>query len=327
MKLLVTGCAGFIGYNFLNNYLNNNKIKNKIIGVDNLNNYYDVKLKKERLKILKKRNNFIFIKADIKNYQHLDRIIKKYKIKIILHLAAQAGVRLSIDYPKTYFENNLKGFFNVLEVSRKNKIKHLVFASTSSVYGDQKKFPIDENFNTDFPKSFYAATKKSNEVMAYSYSKIYKLHCTALRFFTVYGPYGRPDMAYFKWTKKILKGETIELFNNGNHYRDFTYIDDVINFLIKIISKKSNKPIPYNVFNIGNNKSVKITKIISILKNMLMIRKVKIVNKKFQRGDALKTYANIDKIKKHTKIKSLINLDEGLEKFVKWYKFFYKKNK
>ena len=324
MNILVTGAAGFIGFSFLNKYLDTPNLKKKVIGIDNINNYYDIDLKKERIKILKKKNFFTFIKIDIKDFRKLNLIIKKYKIDIIIHLAAQAGVRLSINNPKTYFENNLNGFFNILEVSRINKIKHLMFASTSSVYGDQKKFPIDENFITDFPKSFYAATKKSNEIMAYSYSKIYNLPCTAIRFFSVYGPFGRPDMAYFKWTKKMINGQSLELFNNGNHYRDFTYIDDVVRFLSKLIKKKSKKFIPYQVFNIGNSNSVKITRVISILKKLLNIKSIKIKNKNFQKGDALKTYAKTSKIEKFIKEKNSTNLEDGLKAFVTWYKIFYK---
>lgn len=234
---------------------------------------------------------------------------------------------MSISNPKIYFENNLKGFFNILELSRKNNIKHLFFASSSSVYGDQKKFPVNENFNTDFPKSFYAATKKCNEIMAYSYSKIYALPCTALRFFSVYGPYGRPDMTYFNWTKKITNKKIIKLFNNGNHYRDYTYIDDAIKFIIKLISKRLTSSILYDVFNLGNGKSVKITRIISIISDLLNIKKINIKNKEFQKGDVYKTYANNLKIKKYTSMKSSISINQGLSKFVDWYKYFYcKKN-
>ena len=214
MKILVTGSAGFIGFHVSDYLLKNN---NTVIGIDNINDYYDVNLKKSRLKILKKNKNFFFYKFDLINANKLEDLIKKFKVKYIVHLAAQAGVRYSIENPKTYFKNNLEVFFNILEASKKNNIKHLIFASTSSVYGENNNFPLKENDNTDKPISFYAATKKSNEILAHSYSYIYNLPCTALRFFTVYGPYGRPDMALFKFTKNILENKKIQLYNNGNN--------------------------------------------------------------------------------------------------------------
>ena len=209
MNILVTGCAGFIGFHTCQKLINK---KYKVLGIDNLNNYYDVELKKNRLKILKNNKSFIFFKNDL-NLKFLNQKIKKFNIKIIIHLAAQAGVRYSIKNPSTYFDNNILGFFNILEASRINKINHLIFASSSSVYGNNKNIKFKENDCTDYPESFYAASKKSNEVMAYSYSKIYKIPVTGLRFFTVYGPYGRPDMAIYKFTKSILQGDKIELYN------------------------------------------------------------------------------------------------------------------
>ena len=238
MKILVTGCAGFIGFHLSNYLLKNNY---DIIGIDNLNKYYDVNLKKNRLKLLKNYKNFQFIKFDLINKSKLDTIIKKYNIKYIIHLAAQAGVRYSLKNPKTYFKNNLEVFFNIIESSREKKIKHLIFASTSSVYGENKKFPSNEYDNTNNPISLYAATKKSNEILAYAYSSTYKLPSTALRFFTVYGPFGRPDMALFKFTKNILENKKIELYNNGYHSRDFTYIDDIVEGIVSVIKKPKKK--------------------------------------------------------------------------------------
>ena len=234
MKILITGCAGFIGYHLSKKLSLNN---DKIFGIDNLNNYYDVDLKKKRLNNLSSKN-FSFSKIDIKDYKNLKKFFKKNRFDIVYHLAAQAGVRYSIFNPETYFENNLKGFFNILECCREFKIKNLIFASTSSVYGKQKKFPLKEKYLTDKPLSFYAATKKCNEIMAYSYSQIYNLKCTALRFFTVFGPFGRPDMALYKFSNSIVKNKNLELYNSGNHTRDFTYIDDVIIYLERFKKKK-----------------------------------------------------------------------------------------
>ena len=253
MKILITGCAGFIGYHLCKKLLKNNNI---VFGIDNLNNYYDLKLKKDRLKNLKNKK-FLFYKIDIKNKKKLLKFVKIKKIDVIYHLAAQAGVRYSIFNPETYFDNNLKGFFNILETCRENKIKHLIFASTSSVYGKKEKFPAKETDNTDQPLSFYAASKKCNEIMAYSYSKIYNLKCTGVRFFTVYGPYGRPDMALYKFTKSIINRKKVNLFNKGHHTRDFTYIDDVVHFLVKMRDiKKNNTRGNYN-FRKQNNTFVR----------------------------------------------------------------------
>ena len=238
MNILITGSAGFIGYHVAVKILKTNA---NVIGIDNVNNYYDTKIKNDRIKKLKKNKKFFFYKIDLSEYKKINNIVKKNNIKIIIHLAAQAGVRHSIYQPRVYFKSNLEGFFNILEISRHNKIKHLIYASTSSVYGNSKKFPLNEEYTTDFPLSFYAATKKSNEVMAHSYSYIYKLPCTGVRFFTVYGPFGRPDMALFKFTKNIMNNKSIELYNHGNHLRDFTYVDDIVDGIFLLIKKKSNE--------------------------------------------------------------------------------------
>ena len=322
MSILVTGAAGFIGYHLIKKILNKNK---KVFGIDNINNYYDTNLKKDRINNLKKNKKFYFYKVDLSNYKKINDIVKKNKINIIIHLAAQAGVRYSIKNPRTYFKSNLEGFFNILEISRNNKIKHLIYASTSSVYGDSKKFPLNENDRTDEPLSFYAATKKSNEVMAHSYSYIYKLPCTGVRFFTVYGPFGRPDMALFKFTKNIINNLPIELFNSGNHLRDFTYVDDIVDGIYSLINKQSKKTIPYEIFNIGNGAPKKLLNYLKYIeKNLKKISKTKKLP--LQVGDIVKTHSNINKLKKYTGYKPKTNIKTGIEKFIEWYKDYYSIN-
>ena len=319
MKVLITGSCGFIGYHLVNLLL---KKKIHVIGIDNLNNYYDVKLKKNRLNILKKNKNFIFYKFDLSNIIKFDQIVKKNKVKIVVHLAAQAGVRYSIENPKTYFKNNLEVFFNILEVSRNNQLKHLIFASTSSVYGENNNFPLKEIEDTSKPLSFYAATKKSNEVMAHSYSHIFKLPCTALRFFTVYGPYGRPDMALFKFTKNILDNKKIELFNNGNHSRDFTYIDDIVSGIYSIIQKPSKNKIPFRIFNIGNGNSRKLKDYLHYIEKKLG-RKALIKKLPLQQGDIIKTHSDIHSLNNFSNYKPKTNIEEGVGKFIDWFLKYY----
>ena len=320
MKILITGCSGFIGFHLSNVLLKKNF---QVHGIDNLNNYYDTQLKKDRLNILKKNNNFFFYKFDLINKSKLNKILKINKIKIIVHLAAQAGVRYSTENPQTYFKNNLEVFFSILEVSKLNKIKHLIFASTSSVYGENFNFPLKENEDTSKPLSFYAATKKSNEVLAYSYSSIFKLHCTALRFFTVYGPYGRPDMALFKFTKNILENKKIELYNNGNHERDFTYIDDIVEGIYSIIRKPNKNKIPFNVFNIGNGNSRKLKDYLSLIEKKLG-KKAKIKKLPLQKGDIKKTHSDIKLLKDTSGYKPKIAIEEGVNSFIEWFVKYYK---
>ena len=320
MKILITGCSGFIGFH-LSNFLLKKKIK--VHGIDNLNNYYDTNLKKDRLKILKQHKNFFFYKFDLINKSKLNKTLKNNKIQIIIHLAAQAGVRYSIDNPQTYFKNNLEVFFNILEVSKLNKIKHLIFASTSSVYGENSNFPLNENEDTSKPLSFYAATKKSNEVLAYSYSSIFKLPCTALRFFTVYGPYGRPDMALFKFTKNILENKKIELYNNGNHKRDFTYVDDIVQGIDSIIKKPNKNKIPFNVFNIGKGNSRKLKDYLTLIEKKIG-KKAKIKKLPLQKGDIIKTHSDIKLLKKSTGYKPQIEIEEGITNFIEWFIKYYK---
>ena len=255
----------------------------------------------------------------------INNIIKKNKIKYIVHLAAQAGVRYSIMNPETFFKSNLEGFFNILELSKENKIKHLIFASTSSVYGNKKKFPLKEFMNTDKPLSFYAATKKSNEVMAYSYSHIYNIPSTALRFFTVYGPFGRPDMSLFKFAKKILKNEEVPLFNHGDHIRDFTYIDDIVEGIFLILNKPSKDKIPYNCFNIGNGIPYKLKIFLKLIEKNLE-KKAKIKNLPLQLGDVRKTHSDISLFKKFSKYQPKTNIKKGIHEFINWYKKHYKIN-
>ena len=321
MKILITGCAGFIGFH-LSKYLLTKK-KLIIYGIDNLNNYYDLELKKNRLSLLKKnKNKFHFYKIDIRDKKKLLSIFSKNKFDVVINLAAQAGVRYSIDDPNSYLENNIIGFFNILDCIRKKKVRHLLFASTSSVYGNNMNFPLKESSNTDHPLSFYAATKKSNEVMAYSFSNIYKIPCTCLRFFTVYGPYGRPDMSLFKFTDLISKNKQIQLFNKGNHYRDFTYIDDVVISIYKLINKIPKQKIPYDVFNIGSSNPKHLRTFLSLIEDNLN-KKAKIKSLPMQLGDVFKTHASSYNLYQKIRYKPKMSLKLGIKKFVKWYKNYY----
>jgi len=317
MNILVTGCAGFIGFHLVQKLSKRKNIK--IVGIDNLNTYYDVELKLKRLKIIKKINNFSFYKININNLLKLKNIFKIHKFDHVIHLAAQAGVRYSILNPNTYLENNISGFFNVLECSRNNNIKKLIFASSSSVYGSSKKFPFVEGDNTDHPESFYAATKKCNEIMAHSYSKIYNLNCIGLRFFTVYGSYGRPDMALYKFVDSIYKNKKINLYNYGNHFRDFTYVDDVVNSIDKIIDIKKNSRKLYDIFNIGSNDPVSLKKYLSMIEKIIG-KNAKVNLLPFQKGDSLKTHASNEHLFKETSYKPKTNLLIGLKEFINWYK-------
>ena len=320
MNILLTGSAGFIGSQLAQKLLLK---KNSIFGIDNINNYYDTDLKKNRIKELKKNKKFHFYKVDLLNKKKIYKIVKDNNIKHIVHLAAQAGVRYSIDSPDTYFKSNVEGFFNILEISKKNKIKHLIFASTSSVYGNNNKFPLSENFDTDKPLSFYAATKKTNEVMAYSYANIYKLPVTGLRFFTVYGPYGRPDMSLFKFTKAIINNQKISLFNSGDHSRDFTYIDDVVLGISSIINKPSREKIPYKCFNIGSGNPKRLKYFLKLIEKYIG-KKSKTKNLPLQKGDVKKTHADIKALHSYSSYKSKIDVKEGVELFIDWYKKYYR---
>ncbi len=317
MKILVTGCAGFIGYHLCNNLINNKKIKT-LIGIDNLNNYYDINLKKDRLKLLS-NSKFIFKKIDICNELSLTNLFSKYKFDIVINLAAQAGVRTSITNPEIYYSSNIDGFFNILNLSRKYKVKKFFYASTSSIYGDASKFPIKESFDTNKPLSFYAATKKTNEIMAYSYSEIYKIKTIALRFFTVYGPYGRPDMAIYKFTKNILSNRVLEVYNNGKHSRDFTYIDDVINNVVKLIFKNKKNSKLFEYYNVASGKKIGLMQLIKLLEKKLN-KKAKLKYLKKQKGDVFSTHASNNKLIRITNNKVSTNISFGLDKYIKWFK-------
>ena len=325
MKILITGAAGFIGSHLCLKLL---ELGHHIIGVDNLNDYYDIKLKKDRLRLIKnyakdKKKKFQFIKADIAKIQMMKKIFLSNKFSIIFHLAAQAGVRFSIKNPDQYYQSNIKGFYNILDLSRQFKINHLFFASSSSVYGDSTDLPSKETSNTDRPISFYAATKKTNEVMAYAYSAIYKLPTTALRFFTVYGPYGRPDMSLYKFFDNIIKGKSIDVFNHGKHERDFTYIDDVVKILVKIKDTVPKGDTPYQCLNIANSKPIKIIDYIKLISKVLK-KNVKIKYLGLQKGDVKITYASNKVIKKKVGKFRPTKLEEGLKKYHQWFlKYYY----
>jgi len=330
---LVTGAAGFIGY-FLSKRLLEQDCK--VIGIDNINDYYDVNLKYARLENLKPFENFTFIKADISDKEIIMNTFEKFRPDVVVNLAAQAGVRYSIDNPDLYIQSNIIGFYNILEACRYNPVAHLVYASSSSVYGSNKKVPFEETDFVDNPVSLYAATKKSNELMAYTYSHLYKIPTTGLRFFTVYGPMGRPDMAYFSFTNKYFKGEPIRIFNNGDFehdlYRDFTYIDDIIEGIIKILNNppiNTEDLVPHRIYNIGNNKPVKLMTFIKILEDSLsnvLRRRVEFekIFEPIKPGDVPVTYASTDKLQAEIGFKPQISIEYGLQKFADWYVEYYK---
>lgn len=331
---IITGSAGFIGFSLSLNLL---KKKDKIIGIDNHNNYYDPKIKNARVSILKKYPNYQHYKVDLINKKNIEDIFKKHKPRNVINLAAQAGVRYSIENPLAYINSNIIGFAHIIDNCIKYKVEHLVYASTSSVYGANTKMPFSEHHNVNHPLSVYAATKKSNELMAHAYSHLYKLPTTGLRFFTVYGPWGRPDMALFKFTKAIIDEKPLEVFNHGKHTRDFTYIDDIVDGIIKVKANPAienniwdgNKPDPANskapwrIYNIGNNKPVRLMDYINALENALG-KKAKINFLPLQPGDVQDTYANIDNLKKKFNYKPKTSVIDGVFSFVKWYKNFYK---
>ena len=324
MKILVTGAAGFIGFHLCEKLL---KDKHQILGIDNINNYYDVKLKKDRLNILLKKKNFKFKKIDISNTSFVKKIYSLTKdFKIIIHLAAQAGVRYSITHPYKYIESNVKAQISILELAKKIKnFQHLIYASSSSVYGLNKKIPFSISDRVDHPISLYGASKRSGELIAQSYTRMFNIKCTGLRFFSVYGPWGRPDMAAYLFTKKLFENKTLDLFNFGRMERDFTFVDDIVNGIIPLIKFKKKKENLHTVYNLGNNKPETLLRLVSLLE-MFTERKAKINKKRMQLGDVRHTYANIKESKKDLKFKPKTNLKEGLEKFVNWYKEYHKIN-
>ena len=332
MKVLVTGAAGFIGAFLAKKLLETTN--HEIIGVDNLNDYYDVSLKEERLKMLSPFGNFKFLKGDISDKAFIDKLFNEYQFDIVVNLAAQAGVRYSIDNPDVYIQSNLIGMFNILELCRHYKnVKHLVYASSSSVYGSNKKVPYSTDDKVDNPVSLYAATKKADELMAHAYSKLYDIPCTGLRFFTVYGPMGRPDMAYFKFTNKIVKGEKIQIYNYGDMFRDFTYVDDIVEGIVKVLNKipsPNEMGVRYKIYNIGNNKPSSLLDFVKILekclnKENIISSPLEIEYLPMQPGDVYQTYADVDDLIHDFNWKPRTSLEEGLTSFVKWYKEFYLK--
>ena len=322
-RYLITGGAGFIGF-----YLSKALLEKgaQVVGLDNLNDYYEVSLKEDRLAILRELEGYRFVKADLADKEAVFRLFEEYRPQIVVNLAAQAGVRYSIDNPDAYIQSNIVGFFNILEACRHYPVEHLVFASSSSVYGGNKKVPFSTQDQVDRPVSLYAATKKSNELMAYSYSKLYQIPLTGLRFFTVYGPMGRPDMAYFKFAKKIMADEPIQIYNNGDMLRDFTYIDDIItgveNILCNPPSKDENGA-AYKIYNIGNNKPEKLMDYIAVLEKCLG----KEAKKEFlpmQPGDVYETYADVTDLMRDYGFKPSTTIEEGLSKFAEWFKNYYR---
>ncbi len=332
-KILVTGAAGFIGFHLAKKLCSQEW---NVVGLDNLNNYYDVKLKEDRLSRLVDEPNFKFYKVDLVQRDEIKEIFSAEKFDYVVHLAAQAGVRYSLENPYAYVDSNLSGFLNILEGCRHNPVKHLIYASSSSVYGANTKMPFSVHDNVDHPVSLYAATKKANELMAHTYSNLYKIPTTGLRFFTVYGPWGRPDMALFIFTKNIVEGKSIDVYNNGKMKRDFTYIDDIVDGIINLISHlpqpnpnwNGNNPdsatsfAPYVLYNIGNNQPVDLMKFIEVIENQLG-KKAKINFLPIQPGDVPATYADVDDLVKAVGFKPSTPIEVGVKKFVEWFKDYY----
>ncbi|UDM38215.1 GDP-mannose 4,6-dehydratase [Acinetobacter haemolyticus] len=322
MKILVTGAAGFVGYHSTLALLEKGW---EVVGIDNLNDYYDVNLKKGRLDILQKNNKFKFIYLDLSDKTGISELFETEKFDRVLHLGAQAGVRYSIENPYAYIDSNIVGTLTILEGCRNHSIEHLVYASSSSVYGANTKQPFSVDDRVDSPVSLYAATKKADEMMAYTYAHLYKISATGLRFFTVYGEFGRPDMAYFKFANAIMSGKPIDVYNHGDMERDFTYIGDIVSGIMSIIEKGPVKKqeVSHNVYNLGNNKPEKLLDMINILEEKLGVK----AEKNFlpmQPGDVYSTYADIEVTKKDYGYEPKISLEEGLDKFVLWYKSYYK---
>ena len=337
--IIVTGAAGFIGANLVKRLLADVPTA-KIIGIDSVNDYYDVRLKEYRLDELSRNDSFTFIKGNIADKELIEAVFEKYRPDVVVNLAAQAGVRYSITNPDAYIESNLVGFFNILEACRNYPVEHLVYASSSSVYGTNKKVPYSTDDKVDNPVSLYAATKKSNELMAHAYSKLYNIPSTGLRFFTVYGPAGRPDMAYFGFTNKLVNGETIKIFNFGNCKRDFTFVDDIVEGVVRVMQgapeKKNGEdglPVPpYAVYNIGNNQPENLLDFVQILSEELVRAGVLPGDYDFeshkelvpmQPGDVPITFADTDALERDYGFKPSTSLRDGLRKFAEWYKEFY----
>ena len=334
MKILVTGAAGFIGHHLSLRLLERG---DSVVGLDNMNNYYDVTLKENRLKRMAPFPAFKFVKLDLADKSGMESLFAAEKFDVVVNLAAQAGVRYSIENPQAYVDANLVGFTNVLEGSRHNKVKHLVFASSSSVYGANTKLPFSESDSVDHPISLYAASKKANELMAHTYASLFKLPCTGLRFFTVYGPWGRPDMALFLFTKAILADEPIQVFNHGKMVRDFTYVDDIIEGVVRLIDRPAEPDptwsgtnpdpatsfAPYRIFNIGNNAPVELMRYINAVEAALG-KKAKMNMLGMQPGDVPATEADVSRLEAWVDFRPKTNVEEGIARFVTWYRDYYK---
>ncbi|MBT5986374.1 MAG: NAD-dependent epimerase [Nitrospina sp.] len=334
MKILVTGAAGFIGFHASKRLLDS---RYDVIGLDNLNNYYDINLKNDRLKILQEYDGFTFHKIDLKDQGEVESLFKKESPQRVIHLAAQAGVRYSIENPHAYIQSNIVGTFNILEGCRRNQVEHLVYASSSSVYGLNTKYPFSVHDKSSHPVSLYGATKISNELMAHSYSHLYKLPTTGLRFFTVYGPWGRPDMAYFLFTKSILASEPIDLYNQGNMIRDFTYIEDIVEGVCRIIKKipdpnpnwsgsdpdPTSSTAPYRLYNIGSNRPTPLMDYVKEIEKNLGV-KAKLNLMPMQGGDVKKSHADVDDLVKDFEYSPKWNIQNGIKSFIQWYIDYYK---
>lgn len=332
-RILVTGAAGFIGYHLAERLLARG---DEVVGLDNLNDYYDVGLKQARLARLEGHGGFTFVKADLADQPAIEQIFKDSSIKRVVNLAAQAGVRYSLTNPQAYVQSNLVGFVNLLEACRHNGVQHLVFASSSSVYGANTRMPFSVHDNVDHPISLYAATKKSNELLAHTYAHLYRLPCTGLRFFTVYGPWGRPDMAYFKFTKAILAGEPIEVYNHGKMQRDFTYIDDIVEGVIRTLDRvpqpdaqwsgdrpdSASSNAPYRLYNIGNHSPVELEYFITILEQALGRKAIR-KSLPIQPGDVPATYADIEELWRDVQFSPSVSIEEGIGRFIAWHTEYY----
>lgn len=334
MKILVTGAAGFVGYHLTQRLLEQDFT---VVGIDNENDYYDPKLKEGRLEELKGKSGFTYYKMDLSDTAAINELFEKHSFHTVINLAAQAGVRYSLQNPRAYIDSNIVGFTNILEGSRHFDVKHLIYASSSSVYGANTKMPFSEHDNVSHPVSLYAATKKSNELMAHTYSHLYGIPTTGLRFFTVYGPWGRPDMAYYSFTKDIIEGKPIKVFNHGKMKRDFTYIDDIVEGIVRLTDKipqpnaewnrhaadPGSSYAPYKIYNIGNNQPVELMKFINTLEDLIG-KKANMEYLPMQSGDVEATFADISDLQDAVGFNPSTPIEVGLEKFVKWYKSYYK---
>jgi UDP-glucuronate 4-epimerase len=332
-KILVTGAAGFIGFHLSRRLLAEG---NAVVGLDNLNSYYDITLKQARLKLLEENENFRFVRADLADREAMERLFGENRFETVANLAAQAGVRYSLENPRAYMDSNLVGFLNILEGCRHHGVKHLVFASSSSVYGANTRMPFSVHDNVDHPLSLYAATKKANELMAHAYACLYRLPCTGLRFFTVYGPWGRPDMALFLFTRAILENRPIDVFNEGRMERDFTYIDDIVEGLVRILERvpapnpgwqgdspdPSSSFAPYRLYNIGNNRPVALTEFIEVLEEQLGRKAIRNLLP-MQAGDVPTTCADVDDLMAAVGFRPATPIKEGIRRFVAWYRDYY----